>query len=212
MLREFRCNPGRRDIHSWKPSLSEEYRCKSFFLCLVYPSPFSCLVYTLLWNVKIPKKVKSFVWQTIYKRLNTLAKVSRRVVNGIVWLHPLQEGGWWSWSYSLGLWFCIYNWIDCLGVQYRQSRAYGYQGIPSSCSFIEGKPFVTSWDMCHFVRSLGENNIILRPLKRSLSEVWSFLRFYASLWAFVTNFFCNYPLDLISFIGVPLCTLPLFSW
>ena len=56
------------------------------------------------------------------------------------------------------------------------------------------------------------DNTILRGAERDLSVVWSFVRFYVSLWALLTQLFYNYFLSLIlldsnPFSGILFCGL-----
>ena len=53
--------------------------CKSFFRVLVHSSPVVESVFDALSRIKIPKKVRFFVWQVWLGRLNSMDKVSRKM-------------------------------------------------------------------------------------------------------------------------------------
>lgn len=81
LMGDFCCSSGRRYVCFWNPCPFEGFSCKSFFLCLVNPSTTSG-VFSSLWTVKVPNKVKFFcVAQVLHKRVNTLDWVLRKVPN-----------------------------------------------------------------------------------------------------------------------------------
>lgn len=63
---------GRRDVRFWSPGPLEGFSCKSFFHCLVDPSPLNELVFLVLWRIKVPRKVRFFTWLVLHGHANTL--------------------------------------------------------------------------------------------------------------------------------------------
>lgn len=62
---------GRRDVCIWSPNLREGFSCKSFFRLLLVPSPIG-FTFDSIWRIKIPNKIRFFIWQFFLGRLNTL--------------------------------------------------------------------------------------------------------------------------------------------
>lgn len=61
-----------RDICFWTLDPIGGFCCSSYFCHLLDPFPFSESIFSSLWNVKVPKKVKFFVWKVIHGRVNPL--------------------------------------------------------------------------------------------------------------------------------------------
>ena len=57
----------------------EGFSCKSFFQCLVDPSPLGVSVFLVLWRIKVPRKVRFFTWQALHDLASILDRLVRKL-------------------------------------------------------------------------------------------------------------------------------------
>lgn len=55
----------------------EGFACKSFFKLLLDLSPFGSSMFDIILRIKIPKKVKFFIWQMLLGHVNTFDRLNR---------------------------------------------------------------------------------------------------------------------------------------
>ena len=67
---------GRSDARVWNPNPNRGYTYKSLF-SLLLDSPKESVFY-VVWRIKVPKKVRFFIWQVLLGRVNTINKLVRR--------------------------------------------------------------------------------------------------------------------------------------
>lgn len=57
----------------------EGFLCKSFFHCLVDPSLLGKSVFLVFWRIKVPRKVRFFIWQVLHDHANTVDRLVRKL-------------------------------------------------------------------------------------------------------------------------------------
>ena len=67
-----------RDVRIWNPNPSEGFSCISFFRLLLDPSLLELFVFDIVWRIKIPMKVRFFIWQVLLGRVSTGDRLVRR--------------------------------------------------------------------------------------------------------------------------------------
>lgn len=65
----------------WLHNHPEGFSSNSLFLCLVDPSLLRDSVFALMWRMRILKKIKFFIWLVVHGRVNTVDKMSRRILS-----------------------------------------------------------------------------------------------------------------------------------
>lgn len=69
----------------WSPNPLDGFSSKPYFLCLVNPSPMGESISSLIWRLKIPRKMRFFTWQVLHGCISMPDRLVKKMPS-LVWL------------------------------------------------------------------------------------------------------------------------------
>ena len=175
-------------------------------------SPFSPTKF--VWNFQVPFKVKAFIWLVAYKKVNTndllqLRRPHKALSPDICKLCMKQRESTdhLHCSMSLGLWHKLFqlakmDWVPPRSIS--DMMSINYKG------FGKSKRGIVLWqNACItiiWVVWQERNARIFEDKARNSENLWDFIHFLASLWAFCSAVFKGIPLNVLQLDWLAVCS------
>ena len=179
-------------MFGWIPNPRWGYTCKSLFSLLLDLAPLKESFFDVVWRTKVPKKVRFFIWQVLLGLVITVDRLVRRTLlvgPFCCILCPKVEEDlyhhFWESQFVRAMWS---SFLQEFGVSFS-----GLQSIIDKRGLFYGLPGCARLFGAFEAREMIECFVVGRG---GILRFWSWLDF-TSLWASITNNFCNYSMGNI---------------